>query len=101
IVYAPASFVITVETTPVALLVAAIETPGKTAPVASVTVPVSVALLICAKEAVTIKHTTTSQKIPRLIFSPTWLEGIGGFPCHSLIVRILPNCSGNNTIIAQ
>jgi hypothetical protein len=43
--YAPASFEMTVVATPVALFVAVTDTPGRMAPEASETVPVSVALL--------------------------------------------------------
>jgi hypothetical protein len=42
-VYTPASFVITEVTTPVALFVPVTDTPGSTAPLASVTLPLTVA----------------------------------------------------------
>src|SRR5262245_24097705 len=74
--YAPASLLTTVETTPVALLVAVIETSGNTAPEASETVPVSVALLICPNDAVAARHHTNVQK------------GRGGLPAvTSLLVE--------------
>src|SRR5215468_9378058 len=61
-VYAPASFVMLLIATPVAVFVAVISTPGKIAFVASVTVPVSVALLICPNTVVLIKHTASMPK---------------------------------------
>jgi hypothetical protein len=46
--YVPDSFVMALETTPVAVCVALISTPGINAPVASDTVPLKVALITCA-----------------------------------------------------
>src|SRR5262245_29415421 len=87
--YAPASLLTTVETTPVALLVAVIETPGNTAPEASETVPVSVALLICPNDAVAARHHTSVQKVIFFMLSPKKFEGKRGTSrCY-----LVPRCS--------
>jgi len=50
-------------------------TPGRTAFVESATVPVRVALLICANAAVPKKHDTTTQKKNLFIFTHLLREG--------------------------
>src|SRR6266571_1131453 len=74
-VYAPASFVRLVVTTPLAVLVAVMETPGNIAPVASETVPVSVALFACPNDVVTQRHDTIIQSIALFMFSPPGRQG--------------------------
>jgi hypothetical protein len=61
-VICPASFVITVVTTPVALLVALISTPGNTALVASLTVPLTVAFADCPNAEQTEDTTSTPKQ---------------------------------------
>jgi hypothetical protein len=57
-------------TTPVALFVARIDTPGSIAPEESETVPVSVALFTCAyAEAVSANNKSTHDKVFFIVFS--------------------------------
>src|SRR4029450_2577589 len=59
--YAPASLLTTVDTTPVALFVAVIVTPGIKADVGSATVPLTVALLDCPNTGVErARHTSAA-----------------------------------------
>jgi hypothetical protein len=59
--YTPDSFVTADVTTPVALFVVLMETPGRTAPEESKAVPVSVALLACPNAAVAHRHDKSAR----------------------------------------
>src|SRR5262249_51369499 len=68
--YTPASFEMTVVTTRVAVLVAANDTPGNTALVASTTVPLTVALLDWLNAWVAINTHNPTEKTSFLIVFP-------------------------------